>query len=770
MAQNSQEIIDLLRMDGFGKTSDKVLFPKIAESLTSETVNQQEVGFLRNQKSSNDISLRTPFRVFRKRKVDAATGEVIRIKDGKNDFELELYDEIMLKTFINHYNKLPGVMPGRQTFGAEVKRSVTYEDLISTWEDYAGISRNLDDAMFKAVYYHKNEIGEFVYKNNADLMNRIFGGDKRELKTVKSQKEGVDAFYSWRQGSIIPGIVKENFIKATETMSETGSFAERALKTIYRNPLGGSVEKHIVSGANLKRYLYVEDMLLNGNEIGDVAVDNVIALLPQMIKDIRIGRSNIIRLKRTAAKIAASDKKPQVKKFYLDKLNTQIENYEELLKPLLTKQYKENPTIKNLPDFNLVDITTNEDILEQTSQAFAIWNLWGMSRKSGMKLSALDGYIKQMQGKYKSNYKTLFNSAGLEQLSGKRLRDSQLTEYLLSPKDIETIENEIYSDMYVGYKKYGQAFLYRFVSSNFRVSQNGIGVFNGSPMPLFTKSNTNYKRMIKFLVKMRNKQIDGMDPLVANDLNIKKIDDTIVQIAKQDYLWRNWFQKKSNLEDIPVQELHMFHMARNNPEYNSKHLQMFQRYTASPIGRLYEGRSSAGMGRDWDKSMSFFRDLLNESGVDVSQNKIETAVRTLSHIQELEINNMYMTPFKYLNLMQTIDPKIRAIVNNVFPGAVSHKNGIEPALRNKLQYNDFFALMGGGYMNGHDGMTFNPSFGYNKYTYSAIKRLITQGQSVMKLNSGSRRMEDIMDGIRIKEIKDEELKSNEQKQREKCAK
>lgn len=127
-----------------------------------------------------------------------------------------------------------------------------------------------------------------------------------------------------------------------------------------------------------------------------------------------------------------------------------------MLKPLLTKQYKENPTIKNLPDFNLVDITTNEDILEQTSQAFAIWNLWGMSRKSGMKLSALDGYIKQMQGKYKSNYKTLFNSAGLEQLSGKRLRDSQLTEYLLSPKDIETIENEIYSDMYVGYKNMGK--------------------------------------------------------------------------------------------------------------------------------------------------------------------------------------------------------------------------------------------------------------------------------------------------------------------------
>lgn len=109
--------------------------------------------------------------------------------------------------------------------------------------------------------------------------------------------------------------MKENFIKATETMSETGSFAERALKTIYRNPLGGSVEKHIVSGANLKRYLYVEDMLLNGNEIGDVAVDNVIALLPQMIKDIRIGRSNIIRLKRTAAKIAASDKNLRSKSF-----------------------------------------------------------------------------------------------------------------------------------------------------------------------------------------------------------------------------------------------------------------------------------------------------------------------------------------------------------------------------------------------------------------------------------------------------------------------
>ena len=703
------------------------------------------------------------------RKVNEATGEVLPNSEGfKNDIPLELYDILMAETYMNHYNMLPSVMPGRQKFGAEGKKSVTYQDLLTTWENYAGTSRNIEDALFKAVYYHRGESGKFTYKNNTDLMNRIFGGDKRELREIASQKEGVEKTYFWRTGEIVPLEMKQNFVNATETMSETGSFAERALKTIYRNPLGGSVERHLVSGENLRRYLYVEDILLNGNEIGNVEVDNVIALLPQMIKDIRIGRSNIIRLKRTAAKVAASDRKPQAKKYILDKVNAQIENYEEMLKPLLTREYRKNPTIKNLPDFNLVDITNNEDILEQTSQAFAIWNLWGMTRKQGGKLSAIDGYIKRMQSSYKSSYKTLFNSAGLEQLAGKRLRDSQLTEYLLSPKDIETIETEIYKDMYNGYIKYGQAFLYRFVASNFRVSQNGIGVFNNSPMPLYTKPNTNYKRMLKFLVKLRNKQIDGMDPKVANDLFIKKVDNTIKQIAKQDYLWRNWFSKKSHLEDIPVQELHMFHMARNNPEYNSKHLQMFQRYTASPIGRLYDSRTSAGMGRDWDKSMSFFRDLINESGADVSKDKVETAVRTLSYIQELEINNMYMTPFKYLNLMQSLDPKIRAIVNNVFPGSVSHKNGIEPALRNKLQYNDFFALMGGGVMNGHDGMTFNPSFGYNKYVYGAIKRLITQGQSVMKLNTGAKSPEEIRDNIRIKEIRDETLKSEDQKKREVC--
>ena len=768
LAQNSQEIIDLLRMDGFGKTSRRVLFPGVEGSITSETVGEKTVGF-RDQGSSNDISPKVPFRVFVKRKVNEATGEVLPNSEGfKNDIPLELYDILMAETYMNHYNMLPSVMPGRQKFGAEGKKSVTYQDLLTTWENYAGTSRNIEDALFKAVYYHRGESGKFTYKNNTDLMNRIFGGDKRELREIASQKEGVEKTYFWRTGEIVPLEMKQNFVNATETMSETGSFAERALKTIYRNPLGGSVERHLVSGENLRRYLYVEDILLNGNEIGNVEVDNIIALLPQMIKDIRIGRSNIIRLKRTAAKVAASDRKPQAKKYILDKVNTQIENYEEMLKPLLTREYRKNPTIKNLPDFNLVDITNNEDILEQTSQAFAIWNLWGMTRKQGGKLSAIDGYIKRMQSSYKSSYKTLFNSAGLEQLAGKRLRDSQLTEYLLSPKDIETIETEIYKDMYNGYIKYGQAFLYRFVASNFRVSQNGIGVFNNSPMPLYTKPNTNYKRMLKFLVKLRNKQIDGMDPKVANDLFIKKVDNTIKQIAKQDYLWRNWFSKKSHLEDIPVQELHMFHMARNNPEYNSKHLQMFQRYTASPIGRLYDSRTSAGMGRDWDKSMSFFRDLINESGADVSKDKVETAVRTLSYIQELEINNMYMTPFKYLNLMQSLDPKIRAIVNNVFPGSVSHKNGIEPALRNKLQYNDFFALMGGGVMNGHDGMTFNPSFGYNKYVYGAIKRLITQGQSVMKLNTGAKSPEEIRDNIRIKEIRDETLKSEDQKKREVC--
>tara|TARA_R100000234_G_scaffold119980_1_gene104665 strand:- start:4954 stop:14103 length:9150 start_codon:yes stop_codon:yes gene_type:complete len=778
LAQNSQEIIDLLRMDSYGQVSDNVLFPPMESSITAENVKELgPVGFGSNQSQRTNTlgnNNRKPFRVFVKRKINDATGQPLsssELNGAKNDFELELYDKLMIKAYLRHTNKLSGVMPGRQKFGAEGSKQVNYQDLITTWENYASESRNLEDAMFKAVYYHKDLNGEFVFKNNRDLLNRLFGGSRRELRTITSKNQyGTEYSYPWRRGNVIPDKVKENYINATNNGSETGSFAERSLRTIYRSPFTNtktSIDRHLLNGEQLRRYMYVEDILLNGTEINDnAAIDNVMAALPEVIKDVKKARSNIIRLKRTAAKVAASDRSQKLKKYILDKLNNQIENYEETLRPLISKQYSKNPTIKNLPDFNLVDITTSEDILEQTSQAYSIWHLWHTSTPKS-RLSAIDAKVRDIQRTYKDSYKVLFNNAGLNKLAGRRLRDSELTEHLLSPKDIETIENDIYNAMYDGYMKHGQAFLYRFVGTGFRVSKNGVGLFNERAVPLFTKPNTNFKRMIKFLVKLRNNQIEVMDHSIADVAFKKKIDDTIKEIAKQDFLWRTFFSRKAHIEDIPVKEMHMFHMARNNPEFHSSHLQMFQRYTASPIGRLYDSRTSGGMGKDYDKTMSFFRDLLTEAGLKESA-EIEGSAKILSHIHELEINNMYMHPFKYLTLMQSLDPKVKSIVNEVFPGAVTPE-GISPAVRNKLQYNEFFALMGGGTMNGHDGMTFNPSFGINSYSYSAIKRLISQGQSIQKAN-GSPTIESAKENLINREYNKEKLKSEEQKAREKCKK
>lgn len=93
------------------------------------------------------------------------------------------------------------------------------------------------------------------------------------------------------------------------------------------------------------------------------------------------------------------------KKYILDKLNTEIAAKEEEIRPLLSREYTKNPTIKNLPEFNLVDITTSESILEQTSQAFATWNLWAMSGKG--KMSAIDAKVRDIQQAYKKLQRTI---------------------------------------------------------------------------------------------------------------------------------------------------------------------------------------------------------------------------------------------------------------------------------------------------------------------------------------------------------------------------
>tara|TARA_R100000278_G_scaffold123151_1_gene111562 strand:- start:8276 stop:17356 length:9081 start_codon:yes stop_codon:yes gene_type:complete len=758
MAQNAQEIIDLLQQNNYGAVTDRLLFPAMEGSVTSSQVKDlSAVGFNNTSRSDLGNQNRKPFRAFVKRLV---TAEGFPVKEGKNDFELELYDKLMVKELLNHGTKLSSVMPGRQKFGNEGSKQVGYEDMLSTWESYVGGVKNIDDMLFKSVYYYQDPTtNSYIYRNNSPLMGRLFGVQPRTF----TDRFGNEKSYNWRTASVIPDKVIENYNDAINYNSSTGSFAEKALNIIYRDGRGKSIDNHVMNGDALRRYIRVENLLLDGNGVSNADVDAIMATLPEMIKDVNSAKFGIIRLKRSAAKVAASNKSFKQKKYILDKLNAEIAAKEEELRPLLSREYTKNPTIKNLPEFNLVDITTSEDILESTSQAFAIWNLWGQSGKG--KMAAIDAKVRDIVKAYKKDYRELFSNAGLENMSGRRLRDNELTDYLLNPKDIETIETEIYNQMYDGYMKFGQAFLYRFVGNQFMVSKNGVGVYNNRPVPLFTKPNTNYKRMIKFLVRLRNGQIETMDHKIANAEFINKIDNTIRLIAKQDYLWRTFFQRKSFIEDIPFKEIRMFHQARNNPEFHYNHLQMFQNYQSSPIGKLYDNRTSGGMGKDYDKTMNFFRDLLTEAGIKDAAT-IDGNAKLLSYIQELEINNQYMHPFKYLTLMKQLDPKIKPIVEEVFPGLVANE-GISPAFKNRVQYNDFFALMGGGRMNGQDGFSFSPSFGMDGYTYSAIKRLITQGQSIQKLNKSSL-IEAAKQRLQRRELKDENKKSEDQKRREIC--
>ena len=766
IAQMSQEILDQIKTYGYNQISRKVLFPEIAESYTADDIKRREVGFRgQSDPSKPVVGENQKFRIFVKRLVDGAGNIVLEkdlpgrdVKQGKkNDYELGEHDKIAIETYIKHYNKLQRVMPGRKLFTSEGSKSVTYQDLISSWESYSQQSRSLDNTMFKAIYYHKDQGGRYVFRENG-LAEQMFSGlQDMEVKN-KTDFDGKPLTYKWRQGTIVPTKVRENYENATYSENEIGSFAERALRDIHTKPL----ENYVLEGRELERYMIVEDLLLNGNEIETGHIDNVIAVLPQVIKDVYQGKRNIQRINRSIAKIQYSNRSEKAKKYYISKLNDQKTVWETQIHPLLTKEYKKNPTIKNLPDFDIVDIQSNQDMLEATAAAHVMHHLLNnVKPKAGF--GRARSKIIAIKKKIKHEYKVHFNQAGLKDLGGKRLRDQELTEYLLNPKDIEMIENEIYRLMLDGYVEHGPGFLYEF-ARDVTIAKNGVGMYNNNPMPLYTKTPTSYKRVIKFLLKLRAGNIEGMQKTTLNDHQRKQIDKQIHQIARLDYSWNSFFRRRSFIEDIPGKDIKMFHMGRSlTPEFNYRTLSMFQKYTATPLMKSFDNNSPFGMGREWDKHMSWFRELLVNA--DIPAKDAEPTAKVLSYIMQLEIENMYMNPLQYLTLMDAIPKKVQPIVNLMFPSKVNSKNGTESALRNNMYANDVNALLGGGSEHGRDGITLNPGLANNTYSYKVIKRLLAQGMSIQKSNRDFS-VERMFEDIEFKVNRKESEKTEEQKRRE----
>jgi len=573
-------------------------------------------------------------------------------------------------------------------------------------------------------------------------MTRLFGGERRELKTYiqKDAKTKDPKDYKpgdigvWYRSGIVSQEVKDN-LRNVLRHDGGGSLTERALREIHnKNPLTPNKRDVILTGEELARFLTVEESLLGhdiypeGTGTMGQGLGDVIDVLPKLSKDIYRAKSQIIKLKGIVAKIANSQKSQKAKDFLMGEINNKIKSWESEIFPLLSREYKNTRRSKDLPEFLIADIVNDNDYLEAAKQGFVLWNMKNEFKPDKRVSGGVDitKAVNRIEKKYKKDYYNLYHHHGLDKYVTKTLYNNDKIQGLLEIKKIEDIEAQVEIDLLHGFKSYGPGFLFEYAWKDFSLANRGVGVFKGKALPLYQKPSTNYRRIIRFLVKLRNRQIEGSENIQEDRL--VSVDKMIRDLARYDYTWSNYFKAKSFIEDIPFEDIKLFHKQRSMvPDWDHRLYSMFQNYSALKVDRKINSSTPFGMGKEYDQHMLFYRELLTQAGHDKSD--IEASVKVLSYIHQLEIENGYMHPFKYLSLMSTLPEKLRPAIDAIYPAHVDSRQGVQPITTGQIMSNNVHTMLGGGAWN-NSGLSFNPGIGANSYSYKIIKRLLSQAEDI----------------------------------------
>lgn len=655
-----------------------------------------------------------------------------------NDIEVD-----MITILMNQYNQLLQLAPGRDVYVNGQARRPSYQDYIDRSNEYFNAAGDITSFVFQKLRNMRTPDDRgYKYRYNTEELNKYFGsttGDgrmqrrKRSASKWKKKEDLTNAdFYDWWASSpLSEGMVNKmkerNGLNGELENIAEGSLIERSMYNIWRrNPLE-SGDKLIMTGDLFARYDNLESLMLHDEAFG---LEEIGAILPKLKSDIKIAKSQILRLKYTAARINNNWKiKREIKKAKLKAINEHIKRYEESLKPLLTKEYKKTHKAKDIGDIHMVSIENDREVINATTQYYVLSYLRRLIQPTSY--SGYEGAVLEARKKVGEEYDNLNNLAGYDfgylTILNAGTREARLN------RNVDHIEAERDIDSYItdGVRKYGAAFLIDFAMPKQSAVETQVGIFHGRPMPVSVKSNTSYKRAIRWLLKARRGMIDDIR---LSPQEHTEATNMLKMISRLDSVWRTYFN--GNLRDLPMSDAEWFANMNNMlPDWHWKLNSLFKDYTDFRIGRNVGRDAIFGMGERYGNNILFFRKLL---GADAGM-KFEEQHKHLSYINQLVMENKYMNPFRYMALMNNLSPAVRAASEGVFPSQVNLKSGdFDPLYAQRFYDDPIYAMAGGTTFTGNNGLTLDPARIATNYERKMMYKMIGQSQAMTSSSRGNR--------------------------------
>ena len=742
-AFESQHILDQKKgtdkslMKGLFGYRGEYLFPKWNASMkkedfrleTGEGYDPKKLNQFLKDKSEGRIKKR--IRIFRKYD-----------KEGTEIHELNDIDKDIIRIIMRDYNNMLNLAPGRQTNSSEGRRKSTYSDLVDVSNEYFNNYSNFETYIFKELRNLKDENNKFLYNRgeNTDI-SAYFGMKQVPYKKAKNKEYWANkAFekqksseryklteedqYWWFTGeskdSPFPKGVINNAISRSK--GEEGSLIERAMHKVWSNPIE-KTDPIVLSGDRYSQFEALERELL-GNSRFDL--EEIGHYIPTAIKDTKRAKSEILRLKYTAARVSNNWKmNKQRKKDALKKLNNSIATYEEQLLPLLTNEYKRSKKARDIGKINLVEIANNRDVIEATVQKFTLHNLTNII--GGAKGEPYWESIGEVRKKVAEEWGEYFDYGNYNQFKERSIMDSESRRQRAERKETDVIEQGIEDSITKYVSEYGIKWLLDFANPA-QAPQGTVGIFGGRVSPVALRKSTNYKRALKWLLKVHKGLVEGR----KTHEDMQEAGNYLTQWQKMHYIWTNRFH--GNVKNIPLTDIEWFHQLRSPgqesvPGIDAGINSMFRDYRDFRWDRKIDHESPWGMAND--NTMSFFRTLFDMKGGEEGVSSFEAYNKQLSHINQLRIENQYMHPMKYMSLMKGLEGPINDIVQKVYSGSYDMTTGkIDPIKMNTLKQNPLYILMGGTRFQGREGVSLNVSNQMNSYNRSAVQRIIEQANHI----------------------------------------
>ena len=159
----------------------------------------------------------------------------------------------------------------------------------------------------------------------------------------------------------------------------------------------------------------------------------------------------------------------------------------------------EKGDIKYLKTLKMVDITQDAEMEEATIQWYTLHHLAERFRPE----SNLRGFHEHVSDtrKLSAQLYSEFTDAGYSaKYGGRSMPDQDQMARRSSPHhELKDVEDEIMEKLLDGYKQWGMSYLFEYAMPT-RDDGTVIGIFNGNPMPVSTKSSGRFKRSILSLI------------------------------------------------------------------------------------------------------------------------------------------------------------------------------------------------------------------------------------------------------------------------------